>query len=775
MHPAPSACRTPATPKLRAAARRSRQRRGSILIMTLIYSLMFAALASSMVAFSYGNMAVQQAESDANRSLAAAESGMNFLRQQFRNITLPSITEGSIANVVTPSQLWSSSSVEGIAGNKGIAVALKDALNSSGAYSSSVLTAPSGTNPLNVPPIVVDPAGDGSSFTLSITWDSANPQLPAGALTPAVVLHAKSVGKSGTITRTVSMDFWVQKQLKYAVYSNVAIQLGKNVRVVGDIASAYKGSASDPNGTAKGPTVQIFSDFHYLANLSSIDTDLAHFRSLLNSYNSATDNRLDVRNSNTPAAIAATAAGFFDANGDGYIDDYDIALARINPSWDRSNRYANTITTGQYTNPNTGKPYDADLFTLIDSPLGPVDSTTGKLASGALPPWTGYDDDVLSNADGYAKVAGTVKAALTYTAWQSAAAGWSQWGDTSGGTAGTSFRDQFEGSIVPTDPTQAPVQLGVDFSGEQTLDASDFNTSTYDAKVPATTATKTTVGGVVTISGGTLTAAQANGTAVTEHSPASATSGWQATYKRPVFQNVVFNNVRIPKGLNAKFVNCTFNGYTSVKMTTNITKAGTSTTTTDPNDGMGWAQQMTSGSFTADTVLTSANSTAFTNGNNLHFNGCTFNGVLTADVPTAYTHFADSWEFDGTTVMNNQVDQAVTIMAPQTNIEMGGFVNPATNTSTMVGVVVAGNIDIRGTATVDGSLLVTGIGATNTTLGYFGSTDQGQAVPPPSQLPAAANGSYGHLFFRFNPARGMPNGITIPVIATPRVSTYQIQ
>jgi hypothetical protein len=755
-----------ATP--RRAPRPARHRRGSILIMTLIYSLMFAALASSMVAFSYGNMAVQQAESDANRSLAAAESGMNFLRQQFRNITLPAISEGSIANMPTPSQLWSSTAVEGISGNKGIAVALKDALNASGAYSSTVLTAPSGTNPLNVPAIVVDPAGDGSSFTLSITWDAANPQLPAGALTPAVVLHAKSVGKSGSISRTVSMDFWIQKQLKYAVYSNVAIQVGKNVRVVGDIASTYA-------GTGKGPTVQVFSDFHYLANMSSIDSDLAGLRSLLNTYNTTTDNRLDVRNTSSPAAVAAKNAGFFDTNGDGYIDDYDIALARINPSWDRANRYANSITTGQYTNPNTGNPYDADLFALIDAPLGPVDSSTGTLADGSLPPWSGYGDGTLSNADGYAKISGTVKAALSFASWKAAASGWSDYGDTSGGTAGTSFRDQFEGSIVPTDPTQAPVQLGVDFSGEQTLDPSDFNTSSYDAKVPSVTATKKTVGGVVSISGGTITAAQANGTAVTEHFPASATSGWQATYKRPVFQNVVFNNVRIPKGLNAKFVNCTFNGYTSVKMTTNITKAGTSTTTTDPNDGMNWAKQMTSGSFSADTALTSANSTAFTNGNNLHFNGCTFNGVMTADVPTAYTHFADSWEFDGNTVMNNQVDQSVTIMAPQTNIEMGGFTNPGANPSTLVGVVVAGNIDVRGTATVDGSLLVTGIGAGNTTLGYFGSTDSGQAVPSPSELPAAANGKYGHLFFRFNPARGMPNGITIPVIASPRVTTYQIQ
>ncbi|HVS70663.1 MAG TPA: hypothetical protein VHQ47_05350 [Phycisphaerae bacterium] len=739
--------------------------------MTLIYSLMFAALASSMVAYSYGNMSVQQAESNSTRALAAAESGMNFLRQQFHNITLPSITEGSISSMSTPSQLWSSASVEGISGNKGIAVALAANLNASGAFTSASVTAPSGTSPLNVPAIIVDPTGDQSSFTLSLAYDAANPQIPAGAATPAIVLHAKSIGTAGNISRTVTMDFWIQKQLKYAVYSNVAIQLGKNVRVVGDIASTYP-------GTGKGPTIQMFDDWHYLPNMSQIDSDLSAFRNLLNTYNTGFDNRLDVRDPTSAAAIAAKNAGFADTNGDGYIDDYDIAMNRINPSWSRTNPYSNAISSGQFTNPNTGNPYDADLWTLIDDPLGAV--VNGKLPDGSLPPWTGYDDNVLSNADGYAKVNGSVKAALSYAAWQSAASGWSGYGDTAGGASGNTFRDQFEGSVVPSDPTAAPVQLGVDFSGEQTLAPSNFDTSSYDSKIPSTTASKATVGGVTVISNGNLTSSMANGGTTTEHSPASATSGWQATYKRPVFQNVVFNNVRIPKGLNAKFINCTFNGYTSVKMTTKIVSPNSSQndnpdgSTSDPNGGMAWAQQMTFGSFSANTTLTSSNSVAFSNGNNLHFSGCTFNGVMTADIPSSYTHFADSWEFDGNTTMNNQVDQTVTIMAPQTNIEMGGFTNPGANPSTLVGVVVAGNIDIRGTATVDGSLLVTGNGAGNTTLGYFGSTDSGNEVPSPSELPNGVS-SYGHLFFRFNPARGMPNGITIPVVASAQINTYQIQ
>ncbi len=126
---------------------------------------------------------------------------------------------------------------------------------------------------------------------------------------------------------------------------------------------------------------------------------------------------------------------------------------------------------------------------------------------------------------------------------------------------------------------------------------------------------------MTTIYRGTLTSSQANGGTATEHTPYDATSGWQATDSRPVFQTVVFNTVLSPKGIYAKFVNCTFHGYTSVKLNTNITQPGTSTTTQDPSQGMDWAQQMTSGTFSANTTLTSSNSTAYTQGNNLHFSG----------------------------------------------------------------------------------------------------------------------------------------------------------
>lgn len=746
--------------------------RGSVLLMTLVYTLLFGALAAAMVAYSMGNMRVGMAEMQANRALAAAESGMSYLLAQFRPANMPVLDKGSIHLMTTPTTLWAGTNVDGISGNDGIARRLAASINKCGAFVTGGAQAsiPTGTSSLIVPPISVDRTADDSSFSLTVQWNPVNPvevkDASGNTTTSYILLHLISVGKAGNVSRSVAMDIRLQKTFKYAVYSNVAIQIGKNVRVFGDVASAY-------NGTGKGPPVQLFSDWHYLPNKTALDTDLGTLRTLLATYDSASkdgkqDNRLDVRDANSAAAKAAAQKYLTDRNGDGFIDDYDIALKNLDTNYLSSDPSASNLTTTEFNNSRTGQLYDADLWTLIDVPLG----------AGA-DPRPGYNDRVIDNKDGYAKINGSVKMALSESSWNSALGGWSAWGDS----GSTRTQDMLEGPIVPTDPAAKAIEFGVNFEdNELSLTPQDFNTSGFDSKIPSTTATKTTSGGVTTISNGTLTASQANGSTVTEHFPASVSSGWQATYSRPVFQNVTFNNVRIPKGLNAKFVNCKFNGYTHVDMTTKIVDPTDSSkntnsdgSTSNPDSGMKWSQKMLSGSFSADTTLTSSNSNGYREGNNLHFTDCTFSGVLTADTPSAYTHFGNSMEFDGKTVINNQIDQSVTIMAPNTNIEIGGYVDPTGNASTLVGVVVAGNIDIRGTATVDGSLIVTGNGAGNTTLGYFGTTDSGQAVPTLSQLPSSADGKYGHLYFRYNPNRGMPNGIQIPLTAVPQFDTYQIQ
>jgi hypothetical protein len=83
-------------------------------------------------------------------------------------------------------------------------------------------------------------------------------------------------------------------------------------------------------------------------------------------------------------------------------------------------------------------------------------------------------------------------------------------------------------------------------------------------------------------------------------------------------------------------------------------------------------------------------------------------------------------------------------------------------------VVVAGNLDIRGTSIVDGSIIVTGDGAGNTTLGYFGASD---GDTNPVALPES--GTYGRLMVRYNPYRTMPDGINIAVELAEKIDTYR--
>jgi hypothetical protein len=81
-------------------------------------------------------------------------------------------------------------------------------------------------------------------------------------------------------------------------------------------------------------------------------------------------------------------------------------------------------------------------------------------------------------------------------------------------------------------------------------------------------------------------------------------------------------------------------------------------------------------------------------------------------------------------------------------------------------VVVVGNIDIRGNTLVDGSVLVTGDGAGNTTLGWFGASD---ASTDPNAVPAEG---WGKINLRYNPNRALPDGINVSIDILPNASSY---
>jgi hypothetical protein len=126
---------------------------------------------------------------------------------------------------------------------------------------------------------------------------------------------------------------------------------------------------------------------------------------------------------------------------------------------------------------------------------------------------------------------------------------------------------------------------------------------------------------------------------------------------------------------------------------------------------------------------------------------------------------------------------------PGWSVDVGNFTNevgasPAdTPRVELRGTIIAGILDIRGTADVFGTLLMTyrpqedagplhyggQLDAFNTTIGYFGPTDgDNEGVDPGS----AAFSGYGEIRLRYNPDALLPDGIPWPIHAAVVPESY---
>ena len=688
----------------RYPARRPTGRHGAVSMLAMLFLVIFTTLAAAMFELSTLNTQAAQNLNDLQRARSTAESGMRWISYRLEHMTRPRTPIGNITASVA-ANLWTP-----------ITTAISNDFAQQLTASERAVTV-SGTT-LTTAPIAADETA--GRFVIQMRQHP----LYVGDALDARYVRITSTGTYSRAVRSLSMDFKIDKKVKFAVVGKVEVQLGKNTLVEGNVAMATP---------SKFPPFISLSDFKHLT--PTLDTKITNFEAFLKANHSGYDGRISVNNAKEYQA--AVKAGYTDVNGDGFIDEYDLFVGEFDRNGDHK------VTAAEFTNPSTGLSYDANLLSAIDNlggPLQPSDTIR-----------TGYQDGTISNNDAYAKVRGQVLLATPASNWAANLA-----------SQGLTINDMFAGPIIPTSPSTPPVQFGVDPSQMFDLSPTNFDTSGFAAQsgtnAGVTSRTATVIQNAV------LSPTWANGGTLTEHTPSGSTS-WQATYTRPVFKNMTFVNCSIPKGLNALFQNCTFQGTTFVDMTTNITSP-TGSTSTSPSDGMTWSKRMKSGSFSSNTALTAANSYGFTDGNNLHFDNCTINGPLASTVPTAYTHFSNSWEFTGSSYFDNQANPTATIIAPQVNIEMGSYTDPSKAPSTLLGVVVVGNIDIRGTTLVDGSIIVTGDGAGNTTLGYFGDSD---ASTDPNAVPSSG---WGKINLRYNPYRPLPDGINIPIDILPNPASY---
>lgn len=747
------------------------RRRGATAIVAILFLSVMTTLAVAIYASTTMNMETSANLAHVERARALAESGLHWQAYRFVHMDRPHTLLGKVDGAVATT-LWPSIKASMQADLNTMALTAERGINDFGSY-------------ITTKPISFD--GTNDRFTIRVNAPVVDPV--DGEPKMLVTSTATSQGA----TRSISMRFSVTKKVKYAVVGKVPIQLGRNTIVEGPVGMATAN---------KYPPILMLSDFmHFdtaLKNSIIAWNAFLEGNSTINGVSiknhNGYDNRISVNN--TVEYQAATNAGYADTNGDSYIDEYDLFLKRFDVNHDGA------VDKEEFRKPFTTQLYDENLFAAIDSlgaPMNPGDPTR-----------VGYQDGKIDNSDGYAKLRGQIALATTAGAWQSNLS-----------ASGQTINDMIQGAVIPEDPNDVPVkfaatqedifdlapenfeQCALNFKAktgaaggttkrvtgtiENTiLSAADLSYVPAHVSITAAGQTGFTVGQVVakTDFDAANAAAQAAGktkaTSVTapttadEHTPYGSTT-WQATYRRPVFRKMHFKNVQIPKGLNARFDDCTFEGVTFVDMQRDITTSS-GAVTTNKDDGMSWSQRKLSGdTFSKDKPLlasgTPPTGTTITegskNGNNIRFNNCNFKGPLVGPYATAYTHFSNSWEFTGATLFNNVVDQTATIVAPQTNMEMGSFTDPSMAPSTLVGVVVAGNIDIRGTSTIDGSIIITGDGAGNTTLAYFGAND--------ADTDAGANpeGGYGRLNIRYNPNRALPDGIDVAVDLLPDIDSYK--
>lgn len=681
------------------------RRRGVAAVTAMLFLVLLATLSVAMYSTATLNVQTARNFSDQAKARATAEGGLRWMAWRFTRMARPKTAIGNITPAVATT-LWPS-----------VRTAITSDLANMTTAAERAYTWDGTT--LTTSAIASDETA--GRFKVAVRPHPVD----ASDLLDARYLRVTSTGTYAGATHVVSVDFKVDKKVKFAIVGRVPIQIGRNTIVEGPMGMSTAN---------KFPPYLLMSDFRHLK--PSLQTKIDAFYNFLEANHNGYDGRISANN---PVEYKkATDAGYTDYNGDQFVDEYDLFLKEFDSNGDRA------ITTAEFTNPSTGKLYDADLFDAIDELGAPM--AAGDAAR------VGYKDGRIDNSDAYTKIRGTVTMAATAAAWQANL-----------GSSGT-IGDYLQGPIQPSEGTQLPVVFGADTSQIFDLSPANFDPTVFRPKTGPENGTSSKTSTVLT--NVVLAATDANGGTADEHTPYGSTS-WQATYRRPVFKNIKFKNCRIPKGLNALFDNCTFEGVTYVELTTNITTSS-GATTTNADQGMTWSQQMKSGSFAANTVLTTANSYGFARGNNLRFNNCTMNGPVASDNPTAYTHFTNSWEFTGSSLFDNKADDTATIVAPQTNIEMGSFTAPGTAPSTLVGVVVAGNIDIRGKSVVDGSIIVTGDGAGNTTQGWFGPSDSSTDVTTP--MP---EGGYGRLNIRYNPNRALPDGINVAVDILPDADTYR--
>jgi hypothetical protein len=727
-------------PHLREGA--SRQR-GAIAILAMMFLVIFGSLAAAMAIVAQGNLATADSHMKINRAAAAAETGMRYFIYRLEQVTPNVKTTAGIIDSSNAAAMWAQLRAE--------------LLTAFSAEFHNIAEPYEVGEGLHIGPIAVAPGEP--QFSVEVTphpiasedYDSAYYQRPPyNAMAPAVSnasplgptwIRVKVTASDGPsinkITRSIKVDFQLGKKIRYAVLSKSRVMIGRNVLIDGDVGSRFL-----EVNLLNGHPVQMVSDFRGMS--AALDGDLDALVGTLMTNDANGDNRINIHSATETAGITDPAS--YDTNGDGFIDDYDFFLARFDANADGR---VSALELDASTNIN-----NAQLLELIDTAWSP-----------SRP---GYNDGFIDGKDRYAKVSGSILISADLASWQA-------------GAANGAYQDYFAGPIRPKGSDPA-LKFQAD-NDTFNFGPKDFDVATFKAMATGDLASQATAQAAMH-DPMDPSSPKPLGSTVFEQVPFGAAHPYDY-YDRPVYENMTFTNVKIPKGTNALFKNCKFVGVTFVESTVANADPLYAYAGIQESDGtQKYPDKIASvnGSDVSDTKTLS---------NNIRFEGCTFEGSVVTDAPDEFTQTRNKLAFTGktkfviddSTVLTDSekvLFKRSTILAPHYSVELGTFVNPydSNEVVNLTGTIVAGLIDMRGQVKVTGTIITTFepkadtgpvLGETspqfNTTLGYFPSS----AGDLESELPA--NG-IGVIHIKYDPTIPLPDGILGPISLEPMMSTW---
>jgi len=795
------------THRFRPFIARASARRGVSSVLSMMFLVIFGSLGAAMAVVAQGNLRTADSALRVSRAASAAETGLVFASRRLALEASRFVVRRGVIEPQFADQLWRGTyappnpddlvvlppnGYETTSPPAGIGQAILDAHF---ADDGTVAVEPGD----GLLPAFDEVSGQIDARPMRLGTDANAPtfRISYRPVPKSSRIRIVSEGRDGEVTRTLQMDFELDKRIEFAVLSPNRLMIGKNVVVEGPLGTTYGLAEGELNATHGHPLL-LRSDFNYLD--PDLDETLQVLADAIAAHDVDGDNRIRTQHPLEMAALAASPM-LVDHDGDEYVDDFDLFLGRFDLDadgrvvWDPTR--AATAGHGSLDAEFSG--IDDQLARLLDRSRpdrngdGIVDDEDRRL---------GWDDGIVDALDRVAKIRGDVRLAVSEADWEEAAE--------------TSWQTLVRGSIrsaehAPTTFAIPPEELRV-VTTEMFAETAGWFEQNGDGDFALQVSQGVSAGG-------TFTPAEE---APWEEVPFGSPNAYD-WYRRPIYEGMTFRNVRIPAGTNALFRDCVFEGVTYLETESacedvHWNYAGAM----ERIDGVGGADPTFSIRYPdiVATVPGADDPVADTKplSNNIRFDGCTFLGSIAGDTPGEYTHWRNKIQFTGPTrLFNDPLDPGLlaqpdgpllaaalssfsdsdlrelrksSMMLPGWSVDVGNFANEQaddpedTARIRMSGTVVAGILDIRGTAELHGTLLMTfrpveGEGplhfggkpdAFNTTIGYFGSLDGDFEGSTPGEDTFEG---FGEISLRWDPDADLPDGIPWPIHAVPLPETYR--